>query len=246
VINDAPPTRSIVFGQTQIPFTLHRSGRRDVAITVNADASVAVIAPPGTALSMVEAAVRRRAAWIIRQRDWLQRHWPRRPRQFVSGESCLYLGRQYQLQISPNSPGQANVRLEGGKFKVDLPNSAATSDLGQLVRPLLVRWYRRHALPYLAELAENQAKKLGVDYAEIRLLEMPTRWGSGGKNGKLRFNWRLMLAPRRLVEYVVAHELVHLRHPHHSANFWRTLGTIVPDWQQRRDELDLRGPSFDL
>jgi predicted metal-dependent hydrolase len=80
----------------------------------------------------------------------------------------------------------------------------------------------------------------------VALREMKTRWGSGGNDGVLRFNWRIVMAPRRLVEYVVAHEQCHLRYHDHSQQFWRLLARVIPDFQERRQELERLGPSLDL
>lgn len=83
-----------------------------------------------------------------------------------------------------------------------------------------------------------------VSAVEVR--EMKTRWGSGGENGKVRFNWRIVMAPKRLLEYVVAHELCHIKHHDHSREFWRLLSRVMPDFDQRRDELERLGPTLDV
>ena len=94
-------------------------------------------------------------------------------------------------------------------------------------------------------ICESVAPRLGVQYQSVRILEMKTRWGSGGPDGQLRFNWRIVMAPRALVEYVVAHELCHLRHSTHSPAFWRLLAQFMPDHEDRRQRLAILGPTFD-
>ena len=107
-------------------------------------------------------------------------------------------------------------------------------------------WYREHARAKLEDIAARLAKRLGVAFDSVRILDMRKRWGSCGKTGVLRFNWRIIMAKSRLVEYVVAHELGHLLHRDHSPVFWRTLGTVIPDYAQRRKELMREGPRLDF
>ncbi len=241
-------TASLMFGGTKIVYQVRRSSRRQtLAITVNPDASVMVSAPKGERKVRIAAEVQRKAAWIVKQQDWIQRHHPRRPREFVSGETFLYLGRQYHLRIVRDASAKhSKILLSRGCFWVHLP-PALTDDEGVVVtRRLLTRWYRQHAMEHLDVLARDFARKLGVAFASVRALDMKTRWGSGGPNGHLRFNWRVIMAPRRLVAYVVAHELCHIVHSRHSPEFWRLLGRVMPDYEQRRQQLATFGPSYDL
>lgn len=229
-----------------IEYRLRRSPRGNLRITVHPDRSVEITAPHDASKSRIEEAVRSRAAWIVKQRDWLERNYPQHVRGFVNGETFLYLGRQYQLRIVKQQRGKGRVRLVGREFRVEIGKTALKHDPKKGVRELMVAWYRCHALPNIAKMAQQLAPKLGVQYSDIRLLDMPTRWGSGGNNGRLRFNWRIVMAPKKLIEYVVAHELAHTCHSNHSAAFWKTVGRVIPDWPERRDQLATRGPVFTI
>lgn len=241
-------TASLVFGGTKIAYLVRRSNRRQtLAITVNPDATVMVSVPKGERKIRIVAEVQRKAAWIVKQQDWIQRHHPRRPRQFVSGETLLYLGRQYHLRIVRDAAANhATISLSRGCFWVHLP-PVLTDDADVITtRRLLTRWYRQHAMEHLNVLARDLARKLGVAFVSVRALDMKTRWGSGGPNGHLRFNWRVIMAPRRLVAYVVAHELCHIAKNRHSSEFWHLLSRIMPDYEHRRQQLTTFGPSYDL
>jgi predicted metal-dependent hydrolase len=241
-------TIEVPFGDTRIGFRVQRSrDRQSIAITVNPDATVAVMAPTGVRAARIAAAVQRRAAWIVKQQDWLRRHHPRRPRQFVSGEAFLYLGRQYPLRVvrDPNARGDG-IALARGSFWVRVRGTLAGAEVPACVRRLLAGWYRRHAAERLAETVVTFAPRLGVSVVSVRALELRTRWGSGGPDGHLRFNWRIAMAPRRLLEYVVAHELCHIVHNRHSPRFWRLLAQVMPDYEQRRQQLANLGPALDF
>jgi hypothetical protein len=105
------------------------------------------------------------------------------------------------------------------------------------VRKAVVTWYRHHAAERLPERAAIWAKKMGVPVPVVLIRDQRRRWGSCDPKGNLRFNWRTVQAPMRLVDYVVAHELVHLGHRHHTAAFWAALGRVMPDYEARREAL---------
>ena len=241
-------TEHITYGSTRIDYRIRRSGSRlSIAITVDPDTSVTVSVPKGVRRKRVAVEVRRKASWVIKQQDWFRRHYRRHPRRFVSGETFLYLGRQYQLRVARDSAvTRASVVLARGTLRVTVPGESPVTAQARRVRALLLGWYRRHALKYVSRVCEVSAKRLGVRYQSLRILEMKIRWGSSGGDGKLRFNWRIAMAPRSLVEYVVAHELCHIRHGQHSPAFWRLLASVMPDYEERRQRLTALGPTLDF
>lgn len=237
------------FGKTQIIYEIVRSGRRStVGITVNPDATVTVVAPSGVWRRRVKEVVCRRAAWIVQKQDAMNRYGRAVKRRLVSGESLPYLGRNYQLKLlyEPGRDVKAGVQVERGQFIVAVGRRWSREHKHEAIRDVLRDWYREHACRHIFDIAEGYCHRLGVRYKSIQIYEMQTRWGSGGTSGRLRFNWRTIMAPRRLVEYVVAHELCHLRHDHHSPAFWRMLSAVMPDYEQRRVELNHIGPTMDL
>lgn len=239
----------VQFGRTRIIYEIVRSRqRRTVGITVNPDTTVTVVVPSGVWRRRISEVVTDRAAWIVEKQDAVSRHGRKPERKLVSGETLPYLGREYQLKVLPIAGRDviADVRVERGQFRVRVGRRWSRERKRIAVRQTLHRWYREHAYGQLIEVAGCYARRLGVNYEALRIYEMRTRWGSGGTSGRLRFNWRTIMAPRRLVEYVVAHELCHLRHDHHSPAFWRMLGTVMSDFEQRRLELAHLGPRLDL
>lgn len=241
-------TEYVAFGTTRIGYRLRRSDRRrTIAVSVHPDAGVVVTAPKGLRRDRIAAEVRRKAAWIVKQLEWLRRHHRTRPRHFVSGETLLYLGRQYQLRVLTAATVERPVlRFVRGTFRVEFPAGMNQMHRAQRTRRMLIRWYRQHALACVGTACQSMAFRLGVGVASVRVLDMKTRWGSGGPDGQLRFNWRLAMAPRHLIEYAVAHELCHIVHNRHSVEFWRLLSQVLPDWQQRQEELAHSGCLFDL
>lgn len=233
------------FGQTVIEYQVRRSPRRKtVSIFVKPRFGVLVVAPSGLPLTRLDSVVHGKARWIV---DRLRTSWrgeaPPQPREFVSGESYLYLGRHYRLKISPQAE-TSDAKLVGGWIQVPLRKALRAKERSAVVRTVLESWYRAHASLKLPERVRRIAPKLGVAPPKIAIREQQRRWGSCDISGVLRFNWRIIQAPMRLVDYVVAHELVHLVEKNHTTTFWSVLGKAMPDYDRRREELARLGPSL--
>ncbi|MBP4052187.1 M48 family metallopeptidase [Chromobacterium violaceum] len=231
-------TQSIIYGDERIEFAVRfvpRSQRR-VAIHVMPDGTVCVDAPENSELTDVIEAVKQRARWI-----WVQLEAQRErrlhvlPREYVSGETHFYLGRRHILKVQLDDQAPPRVRMWRGRLDVTTRSREPT-----IVRRLLEDWYRVHAqeifVQVLADLAKHTA---GLQFTPPwRLLTMRTQWGSCSPKGELLLNPHLVKAPRACIEYVIAHELCHLKEHNHSPRFYQHLSAILPDWQARKDELD--------
>lgn len=210
--------------------------RRTLGIEVHPDQRVVVRAPVGCAEDVIAARVKKRASWISRQIADFQRYSPRTPqRQFVSGETHLYLGRQYRLKVVTGEP--ASVRMNRGQLMVTMPGTA-TADPDR-VRMLLHRWYLDHARQVFGEVLDQCLLRFkGQQRPRLIVRAMQSRWGSLSQTGSMTLNANLVRAPRACIEYVVTHELCHLQHRDHDASFFRLLGRVMPDWEQRKRRLE--------
>lgn len=227
------------FGRTRISYDIRRSSRRGtVAVTVSPPGLVVLTAPQGTPVERLDRVVHEKARWIVSRLRLVRPVDPALPtREFVTGETFLYLGRQYRLTVRAGVP---QVRLEHGRFVVTAKRASLHEPRTE-IRDLLLQWYRRHAAERLQEQVMRWSPRIGVDVPRVLVREQERRWGSCGV-GVVRFNWRVIQAPMRLVEYVVVHELVHLLHDDHGRAFWAALGQAIPDYEQRREALRHAGP----
>ncbi len=234
----APETSAVAWGGTLLPYAIRRSARRKktVAVTVDPAGRVLVVAPERLATDRLDAIVRRKAAWIARRLGDADAHGPPPAREFVSGESVLYLGRHYRLKVHPAETGDA--RLRGGWLHVPSPAGAGQA---AHVRAALIAWLRRHAAARLPERVAAWRAKTGVPLPRVVIADQRKRWGSCDHRGTIRLNWRIVQAPMRLVDYVVVHELVHLRHRGHGRAYWQAVGRVMPDYEGRRRDLTRRG-----
>ena len=231
----APETSTVTWGETRLPYTIRRSARRKktVAVTVDPAGSVLVVAPERLATDRLDAIVTRKAKWIVRRIRGVEDHGPPlAPREFVSGESVLYLGRHYRLKVHPDESGAAKLR--GGWLHVPAPSGA---EQAAHVRVALVSWFRCHAADRLPERVAAWRAKAGLPMPRVIIADQQKRWGSCDQRGTIRLNWRIIQAPMRLVDYVVVHELVHLRHRGHGRDYWQAVGRVMPDYERRREDL---------
>ena len=161
----------------------------------------------------------------------------KRERQFVSGESLRLLGRPYLLRVVAGE--NATVELRGTRVFV-------TASTSTEIRSVLEKWFRTQADRVFSDRVPLWAHRLGVTPGRVLSRSQRTRWGSCDPAGNLRLNWRLVMAPMSLIDYVIAHELAHLRAPDHSSEFWAALRAVMPDYQTRKERLDRSGVQFDL
>ena len=226
----------IEYAGQQIPVTLEFRERKRLSISVHPDCSVTALAPADRPFDDVLTHLRQRRSWIAKQRRHFEQFQPLAPgKQYVSGETHLYLGRQYRLRIRPGE--EAAVKLVGRFLNVHVPCSKEPA----AVRAALDVWYRAHAEPIfqgtLSRCLES-ARSLRLSEVRLTIRPMKGRWGSCSKAGRISLNPELVKTPLHCIEYVIMHELCHLRLHDHSPGFFRLLQRCMPDWQRRKERLD--------
>ena len=238
----------IQFGNTTIRYEISRSpARNSISVSVHPDGIVTVDAPKGTRKSRIAEAVQANSVWILNQQEHFRRLMMVRTKRFISGEAFLYLGRQYKLLVLDESNDDIpSVRLFRGHIEVRAPAASDQESQIALIRSMLIDWYREKALRRLENLTTRYARNLGVEVESVRVREMKRRWGSANHSGRVAYNWKIILAQKRLVEYVVAHEVCHLKYDDHSREFWRLLERAMPDYERRHLELAVNGRRFDI
>ena len=229
-----------------IEYTVRRSRRRrrTMAITVDSEGAVRVAAPNHVSSATIAAFVQARASWIEKQRE-ASRARPTVPRRFVTGETLLFLGREYVLRIHAGTNRHTEVRLEGRALALSVPQSHDTSEArAAAVLSALQGWYRLEAERVIANRILHYQQRVGVKPKALRISNAERQWGSCGAGGTVRISWRLVMAPLSLIDYVIVHELCHLRHSNHGPPFWRLVGTILPDYKSLRGHLRREGDRY--
>lgn len=236
----------VPFGDCRIAYTVTRSARRHktVEITIAPAGEVDVAAPTRTSIEQIEAIVKRRAAWIVRHEALGDPSLT--VRGFVSGDSLLYLGRRVRLFVRETPEDGASIRFRYWQFDVRHSRALSPRERNATIESAFRRWYRQRA----AELVDKRVKRfgplLGVRPTRVLVGDQRRRWGSCSPKGVLRFNWRVAMAPPALVDYVVIHELAHLRVRSHRSAYWALVSQVAPDHRERRQKLSALGSTFDL
>ncbi len=236
----------IRFGDTVIEYEVRRSTRRKktVQITVNGD-GILVSAPLTLSDDVLRAIVRRRASWILRQP--VKAMLPAVPKQFASGETLPYLGRNALLLRKTADVRSLAVRFDHWRFRVTVPQNLADAEQIPQIQRAFIAWYRARAEKRLPSSVERWRLQFGCRIKpRILIRSQRQRWGSCAHDGTLRFNWRVVMLEPALIEYIVVHELAHLTIRNHSPQFWDLVASVMPDVQYQRQRLKEIGPTLPL
>jgi predicted metal-dependent hydrolase len=227
----------VEYGSRTIAVEVRRRRRSTLEIAVEPDARIVATAPIGAPLDTIAAKIRKRAPWILRQQRFFEQFLPRRTvRRYVSGETHLYLGRQYRLRIRASQDNA--VTLSNGVLLV----RSTTPKVTHRIRSLVQRWYRERAAQRFRERLTvclgrfANSNSFRPDAVVVR--GMKRRWGSMSPSGRLMLNTMLIEAPVDAIDYVIAHELCHRAEPHHGARFFDLLEKVMPDWERRKRRLE--------
>lgn len=213
-----------------------RSKRRTIAIIIERDGSVTVRAPRRASVASIQAFVDEKQGWILNTKEKLKTFTAPVKREYKDGERFLFLGDEYLLQIvNPQRPA------------LTFSNGFA---LGSTAQPrgehLFTRWYKEQAMTVLSERVRSFSAQYGFLPKQVKVSSAKTRWGSCSPDGTLNFTWRLVMAPLPVIDYVVVHELVHLKVKNHSKLFWREVEKYMPTYKEHRKWLRTYGETLNL
>jgi predicted metal-dependent hydrolase len=226
------------FMQIQID-KLIRSKRRTIALIIERDGSFTVRAPMRASQAAIENFIQQKTDWITRTRQKMKSSPHGEAtigKQYVDGEKFLFLGSLFDLKLV--GPQKPVLRFDSG-FTL---NRAAQIKGAQF----FTRWYKERALEVITERVKQYSQQYNFVPKQVKISSAKTRWGSCSPNGTLNFTWRLVMAPLDVIDYVVVHELVHLRVKDHSSRFWKQVESIYPAYKKQRKWLRENGERLNL
>ena len=225
----------IQFGLQDIDFELQLMKRNTLSISVHPDLTVIVKAPEKTKLEDIEKKVYHRAKWILNQKRRFEIYLPDvPPRKYISGESHRFLGRQYRLKVIKSDIEE--IKLSRQFLEVYTPDTNPAN-----ARLLVENWYREQSSQIFQERLSSCYAKLvreKIPYPKISIRRMQSSWGSCSAKGMITLNIKLIQVPMEYIDYVITHELCHLKHLHHETQFYKLLSRIMPGWQVKKEKLD--------
>lgn len=231
----AETTRSIQVGGRELTYVLRRTNRRRTIGLIVDHQGLKVASPWHVPLAEIYAMIERSQDWVFDKLKAWQAHRPAQ-RRWVSGETLHWLGKEVCLQIHIVMLGHG-VWQERGVLRIYAPDREA-------VPQLITAWYRDQALAYFQARIALTAPRLNVQPRRLAISNAKHQWGSCNARGEVRLNWRLMQATPAIIDYVVAHELAHLRHMDHSPRFWAAVASVCPQYARLREELKEKDAAY--
>lgn len=224
----------------KIKYTLIRSRRSSACIQIDKEGQVLLRVPVRMSVKQIEALIEKKQPWImLHLEEWRETHERKIERRYLNGEPFPYLGKSYPLKIVKIQ--SEPLMLKAGLFCLRSDHRAIPS-----ASDAFKTFYREKGLKQVGERVAYFQVKMGVEAKKIRMVETKTRWASCSSKGNLNFHWKCLMMPRKVLDYIVVHELAHLIEMNHSARFWRQVEKIIGDYQERREWLRLNGTEVEL
>ena len=224
-----------------------KTKRKTVMMQITKDAQLVVRAPKYTPDFVIKIAVQKRAEWIQKNQEKMREKIKNSPtggkKRFVDNEKFLVLGQIYKLKVVGNLHTPLVLDEQTGEFLLEVifPHNEKKA------RELFVKWYKHRALEVILPCVGKFARKYNLhQYNKIRVMDAYTRWGSCSSEGNLNFSWRLVMAPQEVIDYVVIHEMAHLKERNHGAEFWALVGKMCPNYKEHKKWLKNNGYMLDI
>jgi predicted metal-dependent hydrolase len=222
----------------EIDVVIKKSKRKTMSIFVERDGSVSALVPDNLNDNEISEVLISKEYLVNKYlAEWKQLNENKIDREYVNGQSYLYLGKNYRLKI-------LDEKMKGLVFK----NSYFILSKSKLdsAKELFTKFYKQKLELKLTPLIKKHQLKLGVEANKVSIMELQNRWGSCTSGGNLNFHWKCAMAPIDVIDYIAAHEVVHIKHPNHSNEFWNELDKLIPNYQKHIDWLRDHGAGMDL
>jgi len=235
------PSDNTIQGKGYIVEIIRTSRRKTASIKVN-EGKVSIIVPESLSTEQIESLLTKKHRWIKEKLSLNEETVLIKAKEFVSGESFAYLGRNYRLKVIEGL--YPAIKLHQGRFVASVRDKTVNN--APSIKQMLIRWHKQHAEAKLIEKTARYAKIISVCPSSVGIKFYQSRWGSCSPTADIHYNWKIIMAPNRIVDYVVVHELCHILHHDHSPAFWQTVERYFPDYLECKEWLKLNGKRLDI
>lgn len=222
-----------------VTLNIKKSRRKTLSIYIERDGSVTVLTPDSSSDTDIEEVIKKKEYQIYKLlSEWETTNISKVEREFVNGQSFMYLGKNYRLELIADGK-TAPLLLKNGYFLLN-------KDKKNKAEQLFIDFYKEKGLPKIRERVEKYKNRLDVAPSQIRIMELKNRWASCSKKTNLNFHWKCIMAPLDVISYIVVHELVHLRINNHTKQFWNEVDKVIPVYQKHIEWLKNNGAAMDI
>ena len=241
------------YNTSEIEFDLIKSKRKTISISVDPKGNVLVKAPLRLSDEKVLELVKQKSSWIEQKLLLVEEAAGQtKDKQYVNGEIFYYLGKEYILHfIADTIKKRLTVNIYDDKLVITIPiskvgiiNEGIVNET--IIKSALTKWYKQMAKVKISERVTYYESFFSEKPGSVIVKEQKKRWGSCSQDGTLRFNWRIIMAPEHIVDYIVVHEMCHLRYMNHASEFWNLVERILPDFKIRKDWLKKNGITLEM
>ncbi|WIV11655.1 SprT family zinc-dependent metalloprotease [Proteiniborus sp. MB09-C3] len=230
-----------------IYYSLIRTKRKTIGITVDINGEVKISVPLRISENQIAEVVEKRSNWILKKLREVQEIKKNEVfKQYVNGEKLLYLGKEYELKVVEQELYEDKVRVQSDIITVYLPQGLEGENKKQIVKEELLEWYKKCFVEIIGKRIKKYSLELELAPHKVVIKDQKTIWGSCSSKGNINLNWKLVMAPISIIDYVVVHEMCHLKVMNHSKDFWDEVGLMMPDYIQRREWLKINGHKLKL
>lgn len=228
----------------KIQYKIVRSNRKTVAIQLLEDGNVEVSAPFSVTKKQIDEIIKDKISWILKKQEELKRIYIEKniDRKFEDGEKISYLGKEFSLKIiKAKEYIQPKVVIDNDNMVIYINEKFIDKDAKENIRNIIKKWLVERFRDVAVDRIKKYSFLIGVNPTKITIREQKTRWGSCSSKGNINLNWKLVMAPMEVIDYVIVHELCHMIEMNHSKNYWNIVSTVMPDYKNHRKWLKENG-----
>lgn len=234
-------------GSLKIPYSLSASTRcKNIRLVIDIN-GLKVVTPLKTKPEEVDKLLKAKSNWIYKHyMNFQSFKVAENNREWQSGESILYKGDKYFININTYKHSRTLINFNGNSFEVYVNERLDESERKDKIKAVFRKWYMQSANEHIRDKLDYYCRIMGLSYNSMRIKEQKTRWGSCSRKGNLNFNWKLIMSPQWVIDYVIIHELCHLKHLNHSKKYWNLVALYMPEYNEAREWLKKNGPGLVL
>jgi len=232
----------------KINYSIKRSSRRTLSIIINVDKGVEVRAPLKISENRIENFIKNKSKWIFKKLEESKSIKKTPPgKEFSEGEEFLFMGKKYALKILRITNKQKiNITLNKNNILLRIGEDINIKNHKERIKNKFIDWFKKKGYDYVKKMVNIYSKQLKVRPKNIKMKKQKARWGSCSSKKNLNFNWKIIMAPEHVINYLILHEVAHLKHPNHSKKFYREISKIMPDYKKQIEWLKINGNTLNI